>query len=221
MKIQLETVITTALNLLDEVGVEGLTMRKLADALGVKAASLYWHFTNKQALMDAMADALMEDVARKDLGRLSASSTWKAAVSTTAHEIRRALLSRRDGARVYAGTYVVTDNVLRVAEALIAPLRGAGASTRLASWGAFSILYYVMGFVIEEQPLVDPNTTPLAVTSHQGVFEALAAKAYPHVFAATSDLLSSDFDARFHMGLDLLITGLDVRIRENLPESSL
>ncbi|MGP1667261.1 MAG: TetR family transcriptional regulator, partial [Rhodanobacter sp.] len=52
------------MDLLDQAGLDNLTMRRLADALQVKAASLYWHFANKQALMDAMADALMAQVAR-------------------------------------------------------------------------------------------------------------------------------------------------------------
>lgn len=219
MKIQREAVIATALNLLDEVGIEGLTMRRLAQELEIKAASLYWHFTNKQALMDGVADALMEGVAHNDLAEPATSTTWFIAVSVTAHEIRRALLKRRDGARVYAGTYVTTDNTLRVAEALIGPLCEAGASTRLASWGAFSILYYVMGFVMEEQPLADPNAALLVIPSHRGQLEALAAKRYPHVLAAAEDLFSPDFDARFDAGLDLLITGLRVRI-EGSPAAS-
>ena len=214
MKIQREAVIATALSLLDEVGIEGLTMRRLAQELEIKAASLYWHFTNKQALMDGIADALMEGVAHKHLAEPSTSTTWFIAVSMTAHEIRRALLKRRDGARVYAGTYVTTGNTLRVAEALIGPLREAGASTRLASWGAFSILYYVMGFVMEEQPLVRPDAEPLNIESHRGSFEALAANSYPHALAAMGDLFNPDFDARFDLGLDLLITGLRVRIAE-------
>lgn len=215
MKIQREAVIATALDLLDEVGIEGLTMRRLAQELDIKAASLYWHFANKQALMNGIADALIEGVAHEHSDELSPSTAWFNAVSVTAHEIRNALLKRRDGARVYAGTYVITDNTLRVAEALIGPLYEAGASTRLASWGAFSIIYYVMGFVMEEQPLADPSEISLAIATHRDQFEALAAKGYPHVLAAAADLFSPDFDARFDAGLDLLIAGLRMKIAES------
>ena len=215
MKIQREAVIATALNLLDEVGIEGLTMRRLAQELDIKAASLYWHFANKQALMNGIADALIEGVAHEHQDELSPSTAWFNAVSVTAHEIRNALLRRRDGARVYAGTYVITDNTLRVAEALIGPLCEAGASTRLASWGAFSIIYYVMGFVMEEQPLADPSEISQAIATHRDQFEALAAKGYPHVLAAAADLFSPDFDARFDAGLDLLIAGLRMKIAES------
>jgi TetR/AcrR family tetracycline transcriptional repressor len=56
--IQQEVIVRAALTLLDEVGLEGLTMRRLATALKIQAPSLYWHFPNKQALLDGMADAI-------------------------------------------------------------------------------------------------------------------------------------------------------------------
>ncbi|NHZ91986.1 TetR family transcriptional regulator [Massilia sp. CCM 8733] len=216
MGISREAVIATALGLLDEVGLEGLTMRRLADALGIKAASLYWHFANKQVLMDGMADALMADVA-PPMAPILADGTgpaipWRDAVAGTARAVRAALLARRDGARVFAGTYVVTDNVLRVAESMIGPLRGAGAGTRMAGWGAFSILYYVLGFVMEEQALVPSAAAPIDALGRRAPFEELASQRYPHVLAVMEDLFDLDFDARFEAGLDLILTGLEVKI---------
>ena len=64
MRIQREQVVAAAWALLDEAGLEGLTMRVLAKALSIQAPSLYWHFPGKQALLDAMADTLIHDVAR-------------------------------------------------------------------------------------------------------------------------------------------------------------
>lgn len=209
MGISREVVIATALGLLDEVGLDGLTMRRLADALDIKAASLYWHFANKQVLMDGMADALMAGVA---LPVDVAAASWRDAVAATAHSVRAALLARRDGARVFAGTYVVTDNVLRVAESMIGPLRTAGASTRIAGWGAFTILYYVLGFVMEEQALDPAAAAPIDAAGRREPFAALAAQRYPHVLAAMDDLFDLDFDARFASGLDLILTGLDVKM---------
>ncbi|MDQ1921110.1 TetR/AcrR family transcriptional regulator C-terminal domain-containing protein [Massilia pseudoviolaceinigra] len=208
MGISREAVIATALGLLDEVGLEGLTMRRLADALDIKAASLYWHFANKQVLLDGMADALMAGVAQE-----APPDSWRDAVGATARAVRAALLARRDGARVFAGTYVVTDNVLRVAESMIGPLRTAGASTRMAGWGAFSILYYVLGFVMEEQALDPAAAAPIDAASRRGPFEELAAQRYPHVLAAMDDLFDMDFETRFEAGLDLILTGLDVKLK--------
>lgn len=58
-KLQRDAVIAAALDLLNEVGVDGLTTRKLAERLGVQQPALYWHFKSKQALLDALSDAMM------------------------------------------------------------------------------------------------------------------------------------------------------------------
>ncbi|MEO7065527.1 MAG: TetR/AcrR family transcriptional regulator C-terminal domain-containing protein [Rhodanobacter sp.] len=214
MALARETVIATALDLLDQAGLDNLTMRRLADALQVKAASLYWHFANKQALMDAMADALMAQVAQAAPSTGHASEDPLTAVAAVAHEIRGALLARKDGARVYAGTYVVTENVMRVAEAMIGPLRQAGASTRLACWSSFALLDYVLGFVMEEQGSPSINPKESALTEQRVAFAALAAPSYPHVAAAMDDVFHLDFDARFTTGLDLFIAGLRVKLEK-------
>ncbi|MEG0884851.1 MAG: TetR family transcriptional regulator, partial [Janthinobacterium sp.] len=107
MKIQREAVVARALDLLDEVGIEGLTMRRLADAMGIKAASLYWHFSNKQALLDGMADVLIDDVARS----VDADAGWETRLRQVAAQMRAALSARRDGVRVFGGTYVISENV--------------------------------------------------------------------------------------------------------------
>ncbi|WP_240356954.1 TetR family transcriptional regulator [Myxococcus eversor] len=75
MRIQREQVVRAAWTWVDELGVEGLTMRLLAQALAVQAPSLYWHFPSKQALLETMADALLEDVARTR-PRGTAGSRW-------------------------------------------------------------------------------------------------------------------------------------------------
>jgi len=59
MKLQRETVVAAALKLLDEVGMDGLSTRRLAQELGVQQPSLYWHFKNKRELLDALAEAML------------------------------------------------------------------------------------------------------------------------------------------------------------------
>ncbi len=201
-KIERDTVITTALELLDEVGIDGLTMRRLAQALEVQAPSLYWHFANKEVLLDAMADRLVADVARGP----AFGEDWRVALRTTAREMRQALRSRRDGARVFAGTYVVTENTLRVAERLIGALRDAGQPPRVASWNAFGVLYYVLGFVMEEQGLqAAPDPQPLE--ARREAFRTLAEGRFPHVLEAMEHVFDLDWEARFEAGLDMLVEG--------------
>ncbi|MDN2678895.1 MULTISPECIES: TetR/AcrR family transcriptional regulator C-terminal domain-containing protein [unclassified Janthinobacterium] len=211
MKIQREAVVARALELLDEVGIEGLTMRRLADAMGIKAASLYWHFANKQALLDGMADVLIEDVARN----VDADAGWEAQLRQVAAQLRAALSARRDGVRVFGGTYVISENVFRVAEALIGPMRAAGASEKLASWSAFTLLYYVLGFVMEAQGTGPGSAAMYALSNRRAAFAAMAADHYPHVLASMDAIFNAEIDDRFNAGLDLIMIGLREKIKTN------
>jgi TetR/AcrR family tetracycline transcriptional repressor len=204
-----ELIVSTALTLLDEVGLEGLTMRRLADALNIQAPSLYWHFPNKQALLDGMADAIFGAVALPlNLKR----KAWDYRLKAVARAIRRAFLIHRDGARVFAGTYVPTDNVLRVAEAMMALMREGGASPKLASDGAFTLVYFVLGFTMEEQGLDPQAGGPSDLEARQAKFASLAAAKYPNIHAALNRMFNVDPDDRFEEGLDLLTRGLRSRI---------
>lgn len=207
MAIQKETIIQTALTLLNDLGLEGLTMRKLAQALKIQAPSLYHHFASKQALMDGLADALMQEVARKPMR----AAAWDARLRQVASEIRRALLRYRDGARVFAGTYSVTENVLRVGDVMIGALLDAGAPTRLASWGAFSVLYYVLGFVMEEQALGPENGVDMK--ERRTAFLQMASRAFPHAHEAAADIFNRNLDQRFTLGLELLVLGLEQKMK--------
>lgn len=205
-RIERSRVIGTALSLLDRYGIEGLTMRKLAQALQIQAPSLYWHFENKQSLIDGMADALVDAVA-KDLPE---AQPWEDRVHQVAVELRLALLRHRDGARVFAGTYVVTDNVLRTGEAMISAFIQAGAGAELAATSSFTVTYYVLGLVMEEQALGPESNLDLA--ARKQAFLDSAREKYPHSWAAREAIFSEDFDARFATGMDLLIAGIKQRI---------
>jgi TetR/AcrR family tetracycline transcriptional repressor len=217
--IQQEVIIRAALTLLDEVVLEGLTMRRLATALKIQAPSLYWHFPNKQALLDGMADAIFGAVSlprnlkgKNTKGKNPKGKSWDERLKAVFRAIRKAFLAHRDGARVFAGTYVPTDNVLRVVEAMMALMQEAGASPKLSSDGAFSLVYYVLGFTMEEQGL-DPRTGgPLDLANRQAQFANLAAMKYPSIHAALQRMFDDDLDDRFEAGLDLLISGLKARI---------
>lgn len=206
MRIQRDQIIATALVLLEENGLDGLTMRALAQALQVQAPSLYWHFPNKKALIDGMADALVEGVAREPVDGLP----WQDAIRLVGEQLRQGLLAHRDGARVYAGTYVTSENTLRMGDAMVGPLLRAGASHELAAWGSFSMMYYVLGFVMEEQALGPDQHVDLA--GNQADLLAMSKERFPSVFACAGTLFDTDLEERFALGLDIFIAGLASRI---------
>ena len=109
-----ERVVRAALALLDEVGLDGLTLRRLAQDLGVKAPALYWHFASKADLLHEMAATMLRDLVDGEAWDEAtlAGSPWQDCVRDSATNLRRMLLAHRDGARVFSGT-LVTDEALR------------------------------------------------------------------------------------------------------------
>ncbi|MGW2223750.1 TetR family transcriptional regulator, partial [Nonomuraea sp. NPDC001684] len=102
MALEKGTIVAAALRLLQETGLDGLTLRRLAGELGVQAPALYWHFTNKQELLDAMAEAMT--AAHMTRPALTEPAAWREWMRDHAHRDRAMLNSYRDGARLVAGT---------------------------------------------------------------------------------------------------------------------
>ena len=151
-----DDVLLAALDLLDEVGLDALTTRRLAAKLGVRASSLYRHFPSKRALLDAMAGHLLEGVAE---GGQHADEPWEEAVRVVATRMRVAMLSRRDGARLLATFHVPPEVGERLVDDLVSRLTSAGAAQQEAAIAVDTVLGYVHGFAIEEQAhgRVGPN----------------------------------------------------------------
>lgn len=95
------TIVATALRLLDEVGIDGLSTRRLATELGIKSASLYWHFKDKNELLNEMSGVMFEEALL--LPNIDGPDfVWDEWLAEGARRIRRTALSRRDGAQVMA-----------------------------------------------------------------------------------------------------------------------
>jgi TetR/AcrR family tetracycline transcriptional repressor len=95
------TIVQTALRVLDEVGIDGLSTRRLAAELGIKSASLYWHFKDKNELLAEMSGAMFEECLPAP--NVSGSNfDWAQWLADGCRAIRRTALARRDGAQVMA-----------------------------------------------------------------------------------------------------------------------
>ena len=101
-KLQPNTVIRAALDLLNEVGVDGLTTRKLAERLGVQQPALYWHFRNKRALLDALAEAMLAENHTHSVPR--ADDDWRSFLIGNARSFQGAGAARLPRWRIHAGT---------------------------------------------------------------------------------------------------------------------
>jgi TetR/AcrR family tetracycline transcriptional repressor len=202
-------VVDTALRMLEEDGLDALTMRRVATRLGLQAPSLYWHVRGKDELLDLMAEALQEGF---DLPAAAQGPTWQDKLLRASAEYRRYLLGRRDAARVLAGRFVAGPAYLRNCEIVLGLLHEAGLPPRAAAYGLHLIITYVQGFVVQES---GPMSAQEAQDGRLAALESLRARlhelpeeGFARVRAGADDLTSTDSDGRFAYGIECIIRGL-------------
>lgn len=202
MKVTRDQVLAGALALLDEVGIDNLTMRRLATSLGLQNGATYWHFRSKQELLASMADAMLVDVTLD----LDTTLSWDRQLTELANRLRRALLAHRDGARIFAGVFFPLPNALAYGDTMIGLLRDAGRSARDAAWAVDTLTYYVVGHTFEEQLASDlPANGDPALDQ---LTDAVTAELYPNLAAAIEHVPAPHPPEHFDYGLRLLINGL-------------
>jgi TetR/AcrR family tetracycline transcriptional repressor len=193
-----EEAVRAALRLLDEVGLEGLSLRKLAKELGIQAPTLYWHFKNKQELLDemaAMAVAELDDNA--DLP--DPGAPWDVWLAWMARRIRRGMLAHRDGALLASASRPAVDRWKHV-ESILTVLRKAGFTPPVAMRGVGTLTNYVLGTTLEEQQ---------ALNRGNGV-ELPDLDAHPMLREAIAD--GVDYDRTFEYGLSLILAGMRAQL---------
>jgi AcrR family transcriptional regulator len=205
MKINRLMATEAALKLLNEIGLEQLTLRRLGAELDVQAATIYWHFRNKEELRDEMATTVMVANAANLLPRRN-SSDWKVWALTYGLGLRKTLLAYRDGARMVSGTRWTTTDPLQPTEQIGARLVASGFSLRAAVVLITTIQNFTFSFVMEEQA-VFPK--PGERAEHYSVEDRLA-RLDPEIFPLqrrASAILFDHYDRRFREGLELILRG--------------
>ena len=181
-------IVQAALDLLDETGMDGLTVRALASRLGVQAPALYWHVTGKQALLDEMATQIWRQIGDVMAG-LPGDMPWRELMATYAETVRNELLGHRDGAKAFSGTTLTDPVVIRRQEATFENLIRQGFTLQDAARGLLLLHDFTIGFCVEQQAviqvtasgddsysparraeLIGPDTAPLAVEAGQVLF---------------------------------------------------
>jgi TetR/AcrR family tetracycline transcriptional repressor len=186
---QLDVIVRTALELLDESGFDAVTLRAVAARIGVRLNTVSWHVKTKARLHDLMADAVLAEI---DLDGLPAD--WRERVSALAHRYRRALLSHRDGGRLVAGTFGAEPATLAAAETLVSALLDGGLPAPAAAWTCWTIIYFTLGLVQEEQG------TPGALAG-----QVVGAGRFPSLALVLPHLTDTEYETRFRFGLDLIL----------------
>jgi len=150
-----EKIIEESLQLLNESGLEGVTLRKLAKRLGVQAPALYWHFKNKEALVNELAEAILRNEF-SEFEQSDASEEWKKWFIHIFYRLRKALISYTDGGRVVAGAHLSL-TMAEISEVAIKTLLDAGISLHKSRLLVLTAKHYTFGYVIEEQTTPSPE----------------------------------------------------------------
>ncbi|MEW9550211.1 TetR/AcrR family transcriptional regulator C-terminal domain-containing protein [Nonomuraea sp. NPDC050783] len=192
-----ESVVRAALELLDEAGLDGLTVRRLAARLGVQNPALYWHFRDKQELLDEMARELLAP----GMGGPREGEGWREWLARRAHHYRGVLLGHRDGARLIAsGDPGLT--VARAFEKELEILTGLGFTPAQGLHAISTVSHYTLGFVLTEQARRE------RVAAGRGPDYAAYAAEFPLTLAGAREGGEPAGDEAFARGLRLILDGV-------------
>jgi AcrR family transcriptional regulator len=189
-----------------EHGIGSLSMRKLGEALGVEAMSLYNHLARKDELLDGMVDLVFSEI---DLP--SGGADWKTAMRQRAASARQALSRHPWAIGLMQSRTTPGPATLRHHDAVIGSLRQAGFSVEMAAH-AFSLLdSYTCGFALQEASLPFGTAEQTADLAEM-IMAQFPSHEYPHLSELTvSHVLQPGYDYgdEYEFGLDLILDGLE------------
>jgi len=209
-----EKILETGISLADSRGPSDLSMRKLANALGVEAMSLYNHIENKNDLIDGMVDIVFGEIEAPAIG-----GDWKAELRKRAISTRSALNRHRWAIGEMEGRTNHGPNSMRLHDAVLGCLRGAGFSPEMTVH-LYSVQdAYIYGFVLQEIDMEQETPEEFAAEAERQMHDyAEQLGNYPHLVEVVGGYVAEhgyDYEKEFLYGLDLILDGLESRLNGN------
>jgi len=201
-----DRVLSAAVAIADAGGVGSLTIRSLADKLGVKPMSVYHYVANKEEILDAIVDLVFAEVELPRPG-----GDWQAEMRRRAVSARQVLGRHPWAIALLQSRTSPGPATLRHHDAFIGTLREAGFSVAMTAHALALIDSYVYGFALQEATLPF-DTAEEAAEVGEAMFARMAPDQYPHLTAFTVEHVLQpgyDYGAEFEYGLDLVLDGLE------------
>jgi AcrR family transcriptional regulator len=199
-------VLEVAIELADEIGIEALTIRKLAERLGVGAMTIYHHLPSKEAIIDGMVEIVFAEIEKPSPG-----VDWKTAMRQRCISARRVLNRHPWAAPLMESRLSPGPANLSHHDAVIGALRNGGLSIQMTAH-AYAILdSFIYGFAFEEAILPSGDGEGFAEVAEQ-IAAHFSSDQYPHLAELTFEHVLQpgyEFGDSFEFGLDLIIDGLD------------
>jgi AcrR family transcriptional regulator len=203
-----ERVLHAAIALADQGGFELLTMRRLANALGIEAMSLYNHVTSKDDLLDGMVDLVFAEIQPP-----STDSDWKTAMRQRAISTREALGRHRWAIGLMEGRTNHGPANMSLHNAVLGCLRGAGFSMEMTVHAYSMQDAYIYGFALQERDMPSESADDFAAEAQRQMHEYQALLGdYPHAAEVVGGHIAKvgyDYSTEFLFGLDLILDSLD------------
>lgn len=203
-----ERVIAGAAALADEIGVDALTIRKLAAKLGVKPMTIYHHVPNKEAIIDGMVDLVFSEI-----GLPPRDAGWKQAIRQRAASARAVLARHPWAAPLMESRTSPGPATLRHHDAVLGCLRAGGFSIEMTAHAYAVIDAFVYGFALQEASLPATAGEEMADLA-QSMTAEMAVGEYPNLVEFTAEHVVQpgyDFAREFDFGLDLILDGLEAK----------
>jgi len=202
-------VVEAAIEVLDESGVAGLTMRTVAERLGTGAASLYAHVSGKEELLELVYDEL---IGRVPLPAAPDPARWREQAIEMLRGMHDTLTAHRDAALAGLGRVPTSPQTLAAAESLCAVLRAGGLSDYAVALGLDLLILYVSASAFEAGLMRHGYATDAEIKRYfdevHSFYAALPASRYPTLAAVAPEMFDHDGEERFEFGLEVLLEGL-------------
>jgi AcrR family transcriptional regulator len=204
-----QLIVAAAIEVLDEAGVAGLSMRRVAHQLGTGAASLYAHVSGRDELLELVFDELVGQVPLP----VADPQIWREQLAGTMRALRAVLLSHRDAALAGLGKIPTSPNVLRGGEAMAEVMRAGGITDRVIALGLDQLMLFVSADAFEEGLMEHAGMTEEEAERYladvHAFYERLPADRFPVLSEIVPDITGPDGDERFEFGLSALIAGFE------------
>ncbi len=210
-----ERVLRAAIKIADESGIESLSMRKLGQALGVEAMSLYRHVASRNAILDGIIEMVVGEIEIPAKG-----SDWKTSMRKRAISAHEALLRHPWASALIESRMSFSPVMLRYADSILGSLRQAGLPIAMAYRAFLTLDSYIYGFTLQEVSWPwDAEEVPDVTARLQG---QVPADAYPNIAEVMKYIVSSNtaqarskhqeassYSSEFEFGLDLILDGFE------------
>lgn len=196
-------IVLAAVKIADEVGIEGLSMRKLGQVFGVEAMALYHHFPSKEALIDSMVDSVHAEIEAPQ-----ATDDWSVAMRRRAVTAVNAVSGHRWAAPLMESRQNPGPASMQLIDATVECLRGAGFSIGMVAHTLSVLDAYTFGFAGQLRPA---ETVEQSAQMARDIIERFPFDTYPHVGELVTEyVVNAGYRTidEFEVGLDLILKGI-------------